>query len=266
MATCTATCAFKNLRTSRILFTQSTRSISGRSNTHDSLTNIKKDPFYPVKKLVENYLEKTSPILDYGSIYEKYPHAKKALIGQKPERRMVWEEQDCAQSFPESPEAANLDLLNYLEQRDMWQRHQNLEIPKFCIGSIVAVTRADPYAPEGWTRFVGLCINKNISQNNKGSNFILRNVIQGQPLEIQYPIYNPLIQKIEVLRHQRWENEKPGYGLRFLRDLPPQYSTVDSKMESEPYTDEPSVRPWTQEDKDTLVKWFNDIFESRRRR
>ena len=56
---------------------------------------------------------------------------------------MVWEEQDCSQSFPKSPEEANLDLLNYLEQRDMWQRHQNLKVPKFCVGSIVAVTRAD---------------------------------------------------------------------------------------------------------------------------
>ena len=115
-------------------------------------------------------------------------------------------------------------------------------------------------------RFVGLCIDKNLSQNNKGANFILRNVIQGQPLEIQYPIYNPLIQKIEVLRHQRWENEKPYIGLRFIRDFPPEYSTVDSKMEAEPYTDEPSVRAWTQEDKDTLVKWFDAIFESRKRR
>ena len=67
---------------------------------------------------------------------------------------MVWEEQDCSESFPESPEAANLDLLNYLEQRDMWQRHQNLEVPKFCVGSIVAVTRADRFAPEGSTRFL----------------------------------------------------------------------------------------------------------------
>ena len=67
---------------------------------------------------------------------------------------MVWEEQDCSESFPISPEAANLDLLNYLEQRDMWQRHQNLEVPKFCVGSIVAVTRADRFAPEGSTRFL----------------------------------------------------------------------------------------------------------------
>ena len=69
---------------------------------------------------------------------------------------MVWEEQDCSQSFPESPEQANLDLLNYLEQRDMWQRHQNLKVPKFCVGSIVAITRADRFAPDGSTRCVSI--------------------------------------------------------------------------------------------------------------
>ena len=90
-----------------------------------------------------------------------------------------------------------------------------------------------------------MCIHKNFSQNNKGANFILRNVLQGQPLEIQYPIYSPLIQNIEVLRHQKWENEKPFVGLRFLRDFPPEYSTVNVNLEAEPYTEEPSVRSWT---------------------
>jgi len=66
---------------------------------------------------------------------------------------MVWEEQDCSESFPASPNDANLDLLNYLEQRDMWERQQNLPLPNFCVGSIIAVTRADRYAPEGWTRY-----------------------------------------------------------------------------------------------------------------
>ena len=117
-----------------------------------------------------------------------------------------------------------------------------------------------------YLRFVGLCVHKNFSQNNKGANFILRNVLQGEPLEIQYPFYSPLIQKIEVLRHERWENEMPYVGLRFLRDFPLEYSTVDVKMGAEPYTDEPHVRAWTQTDKDNIVKWFEAVFESRRRK
>lgn len=65
---------------------------------------------------------------------------------------MVWEEQDCSESFPASPEEANLDLVHYLEQRDMWMRQRMLHIPKFCVGSIIAVTRGDMYAPDGFTR------------------------------------------------------------------------------------------------------------------
>lgn len=96
--------------------------------------------------------------------------------------------------------------------------------------------------------------------------FALRNVIGGEPLEIQYPFYSPLIQKIEVLRHERWENEMPAIGLRFIRDYPPEYSTVDEKFEQEEYTEEPHIRKWTEEDKDEIIKWFEAIYESRRRR
>lgn len=103
-------------------------------------------------------------------------------------------------------------------------------------------------------------------QNTKGANFILRNVIEGEALEIQYPIYNPLIQKIEVLRHERWENEIAEVGLRFLRDYPIEYSTVNESMGAEEYTEEPKIRLWTSEDKEKLKKWFEMIYKSRRRR
>lgn len=91
-------------------------------------------------------------------------------------------------------------------------------------------------------------------------------MLQGEALEIQYPTYSPLIQKIEVLRHQKWENEMPRIGLRFLRDFPLEYSTVDSSMEAEEYTETPSVRPWTEEDKNKIIDWFQMIYESRKRR
>ena len=32
-------------------------------------------------------------------------------------------------------------------------------------------------------------------------------------VEISFPFYNPCIQKIEVLLHQRWQNEIPGKGM-----------------------------------------------------
>lgn len=58
----------------------------------------------------------------------------------------------------------------------------------------------------------------------------------------------------------------PGVGLRFLRDFPLEYSTVDPNMQAEEYTDTPSLRLWTEEDKQKIIEWFDMIYESRRRR
>lgn len=82
--------------------------------------------------------------------------------------RFVWEEQDCTESFPDSPEACNLDLLHYLEQRDMWERRRVLHIPKFCVGSIIAVTGADEYAPLGFSRYSPIpCVYNLVKVNKK---------------------------------------------------------------------------------------------------
>ena len=223
-------------------------------------------PLFPKELLVSRILKNTDPSIDYGSIYKKCSNAHDALIGTKAVRRVIWEEQDCTESFPGSPEEANLDVRHYIEQRDMWERRKILNIPKFCIGSIIAVTRGDQWSDTGFSRFVGICIHINPHRNTKGHLFVIRNVIMGEALEIQYPFYNPLIQKIEVLRHQYWENEMPFIGLRFLRDYPLEYSTIDEKMEAEEYNEEPSVRKWTSEDKEKIVNHFDDIYESRRRR
>lgn len=216
-------------------------------------------------QLIKNMLKKSDSELDYGKIYRSFPNRSGDFVGKHGTRRIVWEEQDCSQSFPSSPEVATLNVLHYLEQRDMWERRQVLHIPKFCVGSIVAVTRGDPWSEEGWSRFVGICVRINWTTNTKGHLFTLRNVILGDALEINYPYYNPLIQKIEVLRHERWENEIPGIGLRFLRDYPKDFSTVDEKMEPEPFSEEPLVRKWTNADRELCRKHFEDIFHSRSR-
>lgn len=229
-----------------------------------------RESLFPQELLAKYIVKKTDASIDYGSIYDEYPNAHKALKAKEPIRRKVWEEQDCSTSFPASPEEANLDLHQYIEQRDMWERQQILHIPKFCVGSIIAVTRADQWSETGISKFVGLCIHINKYVNTKEYAFTLRNVIQGEPLEINFPFYNPLIQKIEVLRHERWENEVTDpkeeyhFGLQFLRDYPIEYSIVDEKMKAEPYTEEPSIRKWTDEDKEKHVKHLSDVFESRK--
>lgn len=61
------------------------------------------------------------------------------------------------------------------------------------------------------------------------ANFILRNVIDNQGLEIQYELYDPTLQKIEVLRLEKRLDEK----LFYLRDALPEYSTVPLDMDPE---------------------------------
>uniref|UniRef100_A0A1A9VCT9 Large ribosomal subunit protein bL19m n=1 Tax=Glossina austeni TaxID=7395 RepID=A0A1A9VCT9_GLOAU len=59
--------------------------------------------------------------------------------------------------------------------------------------------------------------------------FILRNVIDEQRLEISYDMYDPTIQKIEVLR---LEKRLDDY-LLYLHDALPEYSTFDINTEPE---------------------------------
>ena len=66
----------------------------------------------------------------------------------------------------------------------------------FVPGSIMSVTLSDPYAQNFQSRFVGICIERN--ETGLRHNFTLRNVIDGQGIEIMYELYNPTIKKIEV--------------------------------------------------------------------
>ena len=60
--------------------------------------------------------------------------------------------------------------------------------------------------------------------------FILRNVIDHQGIEIRYEMYDPTIQKIEVLRLEKRLDDH----LLYLRDALPEFSTFDLNMEPEP--------------------------------
>jgi len=57
----------------------------------------------------------------------------------------------------------------------------------------------------------------------------------------------------------------PVVGLRFLRDYPLEYSTINEKVQTKPYTEEPSIRKWTDEDQEKLKKHLEDDYASRRR-
>ncbi|XP_043220421.1 39S ribosomal protein L19, mitochondrial-like [Amphibalanus amphitrite] len=141
-------------------------------------------------------------------------------------------------------------LAERLERADMLRRRTRIEIPEFYVGSVLAVTVSDPQAPGKTSRFVGICILR--EDHGLRATMTLRNAIDQQGVEICYPLYNPTLQKIEVLRLEKRLDE----DLRYLRDCPLEYSTFAFDMEPEHAADSGEVpvnpvkvplrpRPWT---------------------
>lgn len=125
-----------------------------------------------------------------------------------------------------------------------------IDIPEFYVGSILAVTSSDPHAAGKVARFLGICINRD--RCGLRARFILRNVIDHQGVEVQYEMYDPTIQKIELIRLEKRLDD----NLFYLRDALPEYSTFDLNMEPEilaegsaiPVNDTQvrmKLRPWT---------------------
>ncbi|XP_041105654.1 39S ribosomal protein L19, mitochondrial-like [Polyodon spathula] len=116
-----------------------------------------------------------------------------------------------------------------IERKDMIQRRKVLNIPEFYAGSILAVNVADPYAKGKTNRFVGICTQR--SGKGLGATFVLRNIIDGQGVEICYELYNPQIHQIEVLKLEKRLDD----NLMYLRDALPEYCTIDFNMKPVPH-------------------------------
>ncbi|XP_023939437.1 39S ribosomal protein L19, mitochondrial [Bicyclus anynana] len=118
-------------------------------------------------------------------------------------------------------------LREKMERADMLKRRSQIDIPEFYVGSILAVTISDPHAQSKTNKFVGICIER------KGcglrAEFILRNVIDHQGVEVRYELYDPMIQSIQVLRLEKRLDDK----LYYLRDALPEYSTFPLDMDPE---------------------------------
>lgn len=214
-----------------------------------------------VKVNVDKWFQTNPAELEVKPIYKTLPNAKVALDGATPEPRFLWKEKDWPSGFPDSPEEAKTDVMTYLEQKDCYRRLQKLNAKDFSVGSVVAVTRADPLIAKGKVKFVGICIAKNHWQNTLGATFTLRNVVEGEPVEVNFQLYSPLIQRIEVLRHMRRHRK----ALWYLRDYPPSMSSVNEKMKALPYTEEPELYIPTKEEKKKVKAWFSGVWKAKRR-
>ncbi|XP_030054667.1 large ribosomal subunit protein bL19m [Microcaecilia unicolor] len=122
------------------------------------------------------------------------------------------------------------DSLKYLiERKDMVARRKLLNIPEFYVGSVLAVTMSDPHASNKVSKFVGICTQR--SGTGLGTTFVLRNIIEGQGVEICYDLYSPRIQDIQVLKLEK----RLDGNLMYLRDALPEYSTFDFDMKPVPH-------------------------------
>ncbi|KAM8846782.1 large ribosomal subunit protein bL19m [Synchiropus picturatus] len=126
------------------------------------------------------------------------------------------------------PRQRTNSLKFYMERKDMIRRRTMITIPEFYVGSILAVTMADPNSSGKTNRFVGICIQR--GGNGLGATFVLRNIINNQGVEICYEMYNPRIQEIQVLKLEKRLDD----NLMYLRDALPEYSTVDPNMKPAP--------------------------------
>ncbi|XP_045197177.1 39S ribosomal protein L19, mitochondrial-like [Mercenaria mercenaria] len=116
-------------------------------------------------------------------------------------------------------------ITEMLEREEMFKRRKIIDIPEFYVGSVLAVTVSDKFAPGKSSRFVGICIRR--SGHGLRHSFVLRNVIDDQGIEVMYEMYNPLLQKIEVLiLEKRLDDE-----LLYLRDCPLEHSYFPQDME-----------------------------------
>lgn len=126
------------------------------------------------------------------------------------------------------PEWHRNNLKYRLERMDCLRRRQIIDLPEFYPGSIVRVIYSDKYSVGKFMKFAGRVIYR--EGFGMDCHFCLRNVLNNEGVEIVYPLYSPLIQKLEVLRLQKWIDT----DLRYLRDADDQgVCTIDIDMEPE---------------------------------
>ncbi|GLG96212.1 39S ribosomal protein L19, mitochondrial [Gryllus bimaculatus] len=166
--------------------------------------------------------------------------------------------------LPDPAFARRNTIREKLERMDMLKRRSQIDIPEFYVGSILAVTTSDPHSGGKPHRFLGICISR--SGCGLRASFILRNVIDHQGVEVAYEMYNPTIQKIEVLRLEKRLDDE----LFYLRDALPEYSTFPQDMDPEIKIDGAAVpvndikvklkpRPWLERWERKNLKGVQDL-------
>ncbi|XP_075262942.1 large ribosomal subunit protein bL19m-like [Convolutriloba macropyga] len=156
---------------------------------------------------------------------------------------------DLPPEFVSNYPFAQSRVLKWLEWSDMMKRRSNLDIPEFYAGSILRVDYADPYATNGLNFFVGRVLYRSMQGGIRHSVY-LRNVLEGEGVEMEIQLYSPRVHKITVLRLERWLDQ----DLLYLRNADPRLCTIPVDMKPEPIPEEVPVftgkvkmmpKPWS---------------------
>jgi len=119
-------------------------------------------------------------------------------------------------------------LREMIERQDMMNRRVHLDIPEFYVGSIIAVTCADKFAPSRQLRFLGI-VTERLDQGLR-HRIMVRNAVDGMGVQYAFDIYSPTVLKIEVIKLQRHAD----HHMRYLRDAPVESYTFAQNMPAVP--------------------------------
>lgn len=103
------------------------------------------------------------------------------------------------------------NLIQKIEERDRSaiETAKPFQIPYFSTGDILSVKSVSSCSSKKRQTFLGVCISK----KNKGlrSSFILRNMLDGDGIECSFPLYNPMITQIQILKRKKTRASKLYY-------------------------------------------------------
>jgi large subunit ribosomal protein L19 len=121
---------------------------------------------------------------------------------------------------------AVMNIIEQLEQEQITRLSEGREVPEFGAGDTLRVSvRVVEGSRSRLQAFEGVCI----ARANKGvnSNFTVRKLSYGEGVERVFPVYSPLVEKIEVMRRGDVRRAK----LYYLRGRTGKAARISEKRE-----------------------------------
>ncbi len=112
-------------------------------------------------------------------------------------------------------------ILQVIDREQVAHAKARGHIDDFKAGDIIEVVQKTPEAQNRLQTMKGICIARR--NRGMGSSFTIRNVYFGRPLEMSFPLYSPLLQRVTMVKRGKTRRKK----LYYLRDKALKQSQVD---------------------------------------